>query len=160
MPLLLISIPTRPAIVSLITLNTRLRANMVKSLVFLDKYPNAGHSAVMGRVENDWQDVDYVLGWFGKRVKSARSKYHDFIKEGLSMGKRPDLTGGGLVRSAGRWLNPIEMRRAKVFVKGDERILGEGEFKDGIWISLRNMWLDSWAWMFRRSGLPVSTAPP
>ena len=105
-----------------------LRASMVKSLAFLDKYPYAGHSAVMGRIENEWQDTDYVLGWFGKRAKSARSKYHDFIKEGISMGKRPDLTGGGLVRSIGGWLNLIEMRRAKVFVKGDERILGEGTF--------------------------------
>ena len=105
-----------------------LRANMVKSLASLDKYPYAGHSAVMGRVERQWQDTDYILEWFGKRVKSARSKYHDFIKEGISMGKRPNLTGGGLVRSAGGWLNLIEMRRAKVFAKGDERILGEGDF--------------------------------
>jgi putative transposase len=105
-----------------------LRANMAKSLASLDKYPYTGHSAMMGRVERQWQDTDYVLGWFGKRVKSARSKYHDFIKEGISMGKRPDLTGGGLVRSAGGWLNLIEMRRAKVFMKGDERILGEGDF--------------------------------
>ena len=86
----------------------------------------------MGRVERQWQDTYYVLEWFGKRVKSARSKYHDFIKEGISMGKRPDLTGGGLVRSAGGWLNLIEMRRAKVFIKGDERILGEGDFVEQI----------------------------
>jgi hypothetical protein len=105
-----------------------LRADIVNSLTSLDKYPYAGHSAVMGRIENDWQDTDYVLGWFGKRAKSARSKYHDFIKEGISMGRRSDLTGGGLVRSAGGWLNLMEMRRSKVFVKGDERILGEGEF--------------------------------
>ncbi len=48
------------------------------------------------------------------------------------MGKRPDLIGGGLVRSAGGWLNLIAMRRAKVFVKGDERILGESEFVDSV----------------------------
>ncbi len=33
-----------------------------------------------------------------------------------------------MVRSVGGWLNLVEMRRAKVFVKGDERILGEGDF--------------------------------
>ena len=44
------------------------------------------------------------------------------------MGKRPDLTGGGLIRSVGGWLNLLEMRKAKVFVKGDERILGDGDF--------------------------------
>jgi hypothetical protein len=54
------------------------------------------------------------------------------MKEGISMGKRPELTGGGLVRSVGGWLNLVEMRRAKVFVKGDERILGEGDFVDQI----------------------------
>jgi putative transposase len=48
------------------------------------------------------------------------------------MGKRPELTGGGLVRSVGGWLNLMEMRRAKVFVKGDERILGEGDFVEQI----------------------------
>ena len=48
------------------------------------------------------------------------------------MVKRRDLTGGGLVRSVGGWLNLIEMRRAKVFVKGDERILGEGDFVEQI----------------------------
>jgi putative transposase len=68
----------------------------------------------------------------GKGIRQARSKYHDFIKVGVSMGKRPELTGGGLVRSVGGWLNLMEMRRAKVFVKGDERILGEGDFVEQI----------------------------
>ena len=105
-----------------------LRANLVNGIGALDKYPYSGHSALMGIVKNEWQDTEYVLVWFGKGIKQARSRYHDFIKEGVSMGKRPELTGGGLVRSVGGWLNLMEMRRAKVFVKGDERILGEGEF--------------------------------
>jgi len=105
-----------------------IRANLVNGIGSLDKYPYSGHSALMGIVKNEWQDTDYVLGWFGKGIKQARSRYHDFIKEGVSMGKRPELTGGGLVRSVGGWLNLMEMRRAKVFVKGDERILGEGDF--------------------------------
>jgi putative transposase len=105
-----------------------LRANLVNGIGALDKYPYSGHSALMGIVKNEWQDTGYVLGWFGKGIKQARSSYHDFIKEGVSMGKRPDLTGGGLVRSVGGWSNLIEMRRTKVFIKGDERILGEGDF--------------------------------
>jgi putative transposase len=109
-----------------------LRAHRVKSLPSLDRYPYAGHSALMGMVATDWQDTEYVLGWFGRRVRSARAHSHDFMKEGMSMGKRPDLIGGGLVRSAGGWLNLIEMRRAKVFVKGDERILGDGDFVEQI----------------------------
>jgi REP element-mobilizing transposase RayT len=105
-----------------------LRAKLVNGIGALDKYPYSGHSALMGMVKNEWQDTEYVLGWFGKGIKQGRSRYHDFMKEGVSMGKRPELTGGGLVRSVGGWLNLMEMRRAKVFVKGDERILGEGDF--------------------------------
>ncbi|MCF8083767.1 MAG: hypothetical protein K9M96_11775 [Deltaproteobacteria bacterium] len=82
----------------------------------------------MGKAKNEWQDTEYVLGWFGKGIKQARSVYHDYIEKGVSMGKRPGLTGGGLVRSVGGWFNLMEMRRAEVFVKGDERILGEGDF--------------------------------
>lgn len=109
-----------------------LRAKIVKGLKSLDKYPYSGHSVLMGRVEHEWQDTEYVLEWFGKRIKGARSKYRDFIEKGVTMGKRPDLTGGGLVRSVGGWLNLLEMRKAKVFVKGDERILGEGDFVEQI----------------------------
>jgi REP-associated tyrosine transposase len=105
-----------------------LRAKLVNGIGALDKYPYSGHRALMGMVKNEWQDTEYVLGWFGKGTKQGRSRYHDFMKEGVSMGKRPELTGGGLVRSVGGWLNLMEMRRAKVFVKGDERILGEGDF--------------------------------
>jgi putative transposase len=105
-----------------------LRANLVKGIGALDKYPYSGHRALMGMVKNEWQDTEYVLGWFGRGIKQGRCRYHDFMKEGVSMGKRPELTGGGLVRSVGGWLNLMEMRRAKVFVKGDERILGEGDF--------------------------------
>jgi len=105
-----------------------LRANLVNGIGALDKYPYSGHSALMGMVKNEWQDTEYVLGWFGKGIKQARSRYHDFIKEGVSMGKRPELTGGGLVPSVGGWLNLREMRRTKVFVKGDERILGGDDF--------------------------------
>jgi putative transposase len=105
-----------------------LRANLVKGIGALDKYPYSGHRALMGVVKNEWQDTEYVLGWFGKGIKQGRCRYHDYMKEGVSMGKRPELTGGGLVRSVGGWLTLMEMRRAKVFVKGDERILGEGDF--------------------------------
>ena len=109
-----------------------LRAKVVKDLRSLDKYPYSGHSVLMGRVEHKWQDTDYLLKWFGKGLKGARFKYHDFIEKGVTMGKRPDLTGGGLVRSVGGWSNLLEMRKAKVFVKGDERILGEGDFVEQI----------------------------
>ena len=59
-----------------------------------------------------------------------RRSYRKFVKEGISLGRRPDLVGGGLVRSAGGWLAVKELRKAKAYVKGDERILGDGEFVD------------------------------
>jgi putative transposase len=38
------------------------------------------------------------------------------------------LTGGGLRRSAGGWEGVFELRRAKEYWRGDERILGDGDF--------------------------------
>jgi len=105
-----------------------LRAKLVKGMDALDQYPYSGHSALMGRVKHEWQDTKYVLRWFGKGIQQARSRYRDFMKQGVQMGKRPELTGGGLVRSVGGWLNLSELRKANVRVKGDERILGESDF--------------------------------
>ncbi|MEA1991396.1 MAG: hypothetical protein U9N58_04260 [Thermodesulfobacteriota bacterium] len=44
------------------------------------------------------------------------------------MGRREDLTGGGLRRSAGGWEGVLELRRTKEYWRGDERILGDGDF--------------------------------
>ena len=44
------------------------------------------------------------------------------------MGKRPDLVGGGLVRSYGGWSQVKAMRKSGMGVKGDERILGDNDF--------------------------------
>ena len=59
---------------------------------------------------------------------AARRKYSEFVQKGVSMGKREDLTGGGLVRSAGGWSEVKSLRKAGTLQKGDERILGDGEF--------------------------------
>jgi len=39
------------------------------------------------------------------------------MKEGVSVGKLPELTGGGLVRSVGRWMNLMErgLKRESLF---------------------------------------------
>ncbi len=44
------------------------------------------------------------------------------------MGRRKELTGGGLIRSMGGWTVVKSMRKAKMFEKSDERILGDGDF--------------------------------
>ena len=50
-----------------------------------------------------WQDAALVLIRFGRKVKTARRKYREFVAKGISAGKRPDLVSGGLVRSMGGW---------------------------------------------------------
>jgi len=69
-----------------------------------------------------------VLGYFGKRKNAARSGYRTFVSEGIDQGKRPDLTGGGLIRSIGGWDAVKELRRAQSHLKSDERILGDSDF--------------------------------
>ncbi|MCF6291152.1 MAG: transposase [Desulfobacterales bacterium] len=87
-----------------------LRAGLVKSLLGLDRYRWSGHGVIMGRYSNDWQDRDYVLRRFGKKEKAARSAYRQFVADGVGQGRRPDLVGGGLVRSLGGWSEVREYR--------------------------------------------------
>ena len=62
----------------------------------------------------------------------ARQRYHEFVEKGISVGRRKDLTGGGLIRSMGGWAAVKSMRNAKMFEKSDERILGDGNFVDQV----------------------------
>lgn len=109
-----------------------LRAKLVKDTKALDSYPYSGHSAVVGKVKRDWQHVDYVLGFFGKGKSDARKAYRHFVKEGVKQGRRPELTGGGLIRSVGGWAAISALRDEGVRVKADERILGDGDFVDAV----------------------------
>ena len=105
-----------------------LRAKLVESVSKLDLYPWCGHSVLMGKVKNDWQDRDYVLQWFGAKEGEARRAYCEFVKDGIDQGRRSDLVGGGLIRSQGGWSSVKAMRRLGAREKSDERILGSGEF--------------------------------
>jgi putative transposase len=105
-----------------------LRAKLFSSMNQLDRYKYCGHSILVGKIKNDWQDANYVLKLFGKRVSSARKHYREFVEKGIAMGRRSDLTGGGLLRSTGGWKALKAFRRLKIHVKGDERILGNSDF--------------------------------
>ena len=105
-----------------------LRAKLVESPAELDRYRWCGHSVLMGRVKNDWQDRDYVLKWFGPKEAEAKKAYRQFVKKGVGQGRRSDLVGGGLIRSRGGWSAVKAMRRLGVREKSDERILGSGKF--------------------------------
>jgi REP element-mobilizing transposase RayT len=105
-----------------------LRAGVVKSLNELDKYTWCGHGTLMRPPKTTWQNIDYVYGLFSEKKRQARNRYHDFVEKGISIGKRPDLTGGGLLRSSGGWTVLKECRKAGIRLKGDERILGDSDF--------------------------------
>jgi REP element-mobilizing transposase RayT len=109
-----------------------LRAKLVDDIKALDTYPYSGHSAVLGSVTRDWQQVDYVLGFFGKTKSAARRAYRHFVEKGISQGRRHDLTGGGLVRSLGGWTALRALRGSSVRIKGDERIFGDSDFVETV----------------------------
>ena len=109
-----------------------LRARLIKDYGLLIKHPFSGHSTLMGKIKRDWQDTEWVLRLFDQRVRAARRRYHNFVEKGIAMGRRKDLTGGGLIRSMGGWAAVKSMRKAKIFEKSDERILGDGDFVDQV----------------------------
>ena len=109
-----------------------LRAGLVQNLEQLDRSPGSGHGVLMGKVNYSWQDVDYVLSCFGKRAGQARRIYRRFVSEGIKQGHRPELVGGGLIRSLGGWSAVKSLRRSGQKALTDERILGTDDFVERV----------------------------
>jgi REP element-mobilizing transposase RayT len=109
-----------------------LRAGLVSDLKKLDKFPYCGHSVLMGQSKHDWQDPEYILKLFNSRYSVARRRYRDYVKKGIAEGQRPDLVGGGLIRSAGGWSVVKALQKSAERIKGDERILGDGDFVETV----------------------------
>ena len=80
-----------------------LRAKIVSDIKAMNKYPYSGHSVLMGREKQDWHDTKYVFSYFGKKLPGSRKGYLLYVKKGIDQGRRPEFTGGGLVRSLGGW---------------------------------------------------------
>jgi REP element-mobilizing transposase RayT len=103
-----------------------LRAKIVPDLEALDTYLWSGHAVLMGKAKLPGQVVDDVLLLFGKSFATARKNYRRFIADGVALGRRPELVGGGLRRSA----------KAAGGREGlesfDDRILGGGEFVESL----------------------------
>jgi hypothetical protein len=72
--------------------------------------------------------VDEVLGQFARSRGEARRRYRQFVAEGIPQGRRPELQGGGLRRSAGGWAGLAALRRGRERWAFDERVLGSGAF--------------------------------
>ena len=86
----------------------------------------------MGKRHNEWHTGNEALALFGDNLSLARRRYRKYLKQRDGKDTRPDLIGGGLVRSAGGWDALRAMRKAGVFLKSDERILGSSQFVESV----------------------------
>ncbi len=105
-----------------------LRAGLIPDISGLNAFKWCGHGVLLGLNRFSWQNTDEVLARFASRTLPSRRRYLNFIIKGIPEGRRPDLVGGGLIRSAGGWHNLLELRRMGERCCGDERILGDSDF--------------------------------
>ena len=61
------------------------RANLVKAVDALGRYPYSGHSVLMGKVKNEWQETDGVLCMFSEKRGAARREYRTFVEKGIAL---------------------------------------------------------------------------
>ena len=106
-----------------------IRARVVSDILVLNRYKYSGHSVLMEKQNCSWQDTKYVLSHFGRRTAESVRNYYAYVKSGIDQGRRPELVGGGLIRSLGGW---SEVKKDQLIghkrLKGDERILGSSDF--------------------------------
>jgi REP element-mobilizing transposase RayT len=105
-----------------------LRAKVIPDLRTLERSPWTGHSALLGAVSRPWQATGELLRQFGRTLPQGRRAYRAFVAEGVAQGRRPELQGGGLVRSHGGWVAVAALRRGREAYRGDERVLGSSAF--------------------------------
>jgi REP element-mobilizing transposase RayT len=105
-----------------------LRASVIESVERLDHYRWSGHSVLVGKQKNDWQKVAYVLSFFGREKRKAIRAYQRFIEEGKGQESRPEIEGGGLIRSLGGWSQVMSLKEKGGKIEHDERVLGSGGF--------------------------------
>lgn len=72
--------------------------------------------------------IEDVLLHYGDTRGVARRRYREFVEKGIDEDIRPDLQGGGLVRSAGGDKRGLLGRKREERERGDARILGSGDF--------------------------------
>lgn len=103
-----------------------LRAGVVQSLDQLDCFPWSGHAVLMGTNDVKWQNIDEVLSRFGDNRTQACQLYRQFVEDGIPLGYREDLIGGGLKRSQ------PDVESGSEVAAFDARILGSGSFAEGL----------------------------
>ena len=103
-----------------------LRAKIVSDLETLETYCWSGDAVLMGKRDFPGQVVDDVLLLFGKKLSVSRRNYRQFMADGISLGNRPELVGGGLRRSQKASGIQEEMESY------DDRVLGCGSFVESL----------------------------
>lgn len=119
------------ALVRYIHLNP-VRAKIISKLEGLDRYPWTGHRLIMDKKIVPWMDTEFVLARFGEKRRKALNEYRRFMAAGMELGRVPELTGGGLIRSLGGWSQVLSQRRKGQQLETDERILGSGDFVNAV----------------------------
>jgi putative transposase len=104
------------------------RSGIVKDLNELDEYKYSGHSAIVGIAKRKWQNTEEVLVRFADKRRQSIHRYREFVATGFQQGRRPELEGGGLLRSNGGWMGVKELRRGREKYRSDERVLGSSSF--------------------------------
>jgi len=115
------------ALVRYIHLNPA-RAHIVKTIEELDRYPWSGHRTIIRKAKHPWMDTETVLTQFSDKKKRAIAEYRRFVREEFNSKRKPEMTGGGLVRSQGGWSRVLALQRKGQKHESDERILGSGDF--------------------------------
>jgi len=109
-----------------------LRAGLVGNLKELGAFRYSGHQALLGIDSPSWEETGEILSRFGQDIVVARQRYESYMAEGVTMGNRPDLIGGGLLRSSGGWEHTKLASRFGEHLKSDERILGDSDFVEQV----------------------------
>jgi REP element-mobilizing transposase RayT len=58
-----------------------LRSQVVQNLEELDRYRWSGHGVLIGNLQHDWQEKEYVLSQFGRKERQSVRAYRKFIEE-------------------------------------------------------------------------------
>jgi putative transposase len=95
-------------------------------------FAHSGHAGVLDTNPPAWQETAEVLERFDQNLVIARQQYESYLAEGVGIGKRPDLIGGGLLRSSRGWEHILSARRFGEHLKSDERILGDSDFVEEV----------------------------
>ncbi len=106
-----------------------IRAELVRNLEELDCYPWSGHARLVGRIDDGWQEVGFVLAQFGATATEARRAYRDFLAAQLPE-PEPEFPQVGVTPGPEDWQVTPRLRRGREAWANSERVLGSREFAE------------------------------